>query len=42
MTSLATRLARPEILALPEFDIAANANDSFGSDAIRLDANENP
>lgn len=42
MSSLAHRLARPEILALPEFDIAANANDSFGSDAIRLDANENP
>jgi histidinol-phosphate aminotransferase/imidazoleglycerol-phosphate dehydratase/histidinol-phosphatase len=42
MTSLAARLARPEILALAEFDIAANANDSFGSDAIRLDANENP
>ena len=38
----ARRLARPEILALPEFDIAANANDSFGSDAIKLDANENP
>ena len=42
MSSLASRLARPEILALPEFDIAANANDSFGSDAIKLDANENP
>ncbi|HEX8309350.1 MAG TPA: histidinol-phosphate transaminase [Allosphingosinicella sp.] len=42
MTSLATRLARPEILALPEIDIAANADDSFGSDAIKLDANENP
>lgn len=42
MTSLAARLARPEILALAEFDIAANANDSFASDAIRLDANENP
>jgi histidinol-phosphate aminotransferase/imidazoleglycerol-phosphate dehydratase/histidinol-phosphatase len=42
MTSLAVRLARPEILALAEFDIAANANDSFGSDAIKLDANENP
>ncbi|HEX8127364.1 MAG TPA: histidinol-phosphate transaminase [Allosphingosinicella sp.] len=42
MTSLAARLARPEILALPNFDIAANANDSFGSDAIKLDANENP
>jgi len=36
------RLARPEILALAPFDIAANANDAFGPDAIRLDANENP
>lgn len=42
MTSLAARLARPEILALPPFDIAANANEAFGSDAIKLDANENP
>jgi histidinol-phosphate aminotransferase/imidazoleglycerol-phosphate dehydratase/histidinol-phosphatase len=42
MMSLAARLARPEILALAEFDIAANANDWFGSDAIKLDANENP
>ncbi|HEX9965047.1 MAG TPA: histidinol-phosphate transaminase [Allosphingosinicella sp.] len=42
MTSLAARLARPEILALPEFDIAANANSAFGADAIKLDANENP
>jgi histidinol-phosphate aminotransferase len=42
MTSLAARLARPEILALGEFDIAASSNDSFGSDAIKLDANENP
>ena len=42
MTSLAVRLARPEILALPEIDIAANADDSFGSDSIKLDANENP
>ncbi len=42
MTSLAERLARPEILALAPFDIAANANASFGSDAIKLDANENP
>jgi histidinol-phosphate/aromatic aminotransferase/cobyric acid decarboxylase-like protein len=42
MTSLAARLARPEILALPPFDIAANANDIFGSEAIKLDANENP
>ena len=42
MTSLAARLARPEILALPPFDIAAKANDAFGPDAIKLDANENP
>jgi histidinol-phosphate aminotransferase len=42
MSSLARRLARPEILALPQFDIAANADDSFGSDSIKLDANENP
>jgi len=42
MSSLASRLARPEILALPDFDIAANANALFGSDAIKLDANENP
>ncbi len=42
MSGLAARLARPEILALPAFDIAANANDAFGSDAIKLDANENP
>jgi len=40
--SLARRLARPEILALAPFDIAAQANDAFGADAIKLDANENP
>jgi histidinol-phosphate aminotransferase/imidazoleglycerol-phosphate dehydratase/histidinol-phosphatase len=40
--SLARRLARPEILALPAFDIAAQANEAFGVDAIKLDANENP
>jgi histidinol-phosphate aminotransferase len=40
--SLAARLARPEILALAPFDIAAQANDAFGPDAIKLDANENP
>jgi histidinol-phosphate aminotransferase len=40
--SLARRLARPEILALAPFDIAAQANDAFGPDAIKLDANENP
>jgi len=42
MTSLAERLARPEILALPPFDISANANAEFARDAVRLDANENP
>jgi histidinol-phosphate aminotransferase/imidazoleglycerol-phosphate dehydratase/histidinol-phosphatase len=42
MTSLAARLARPEVLALPAFDIAANANAAFGADAVKLDANENP
>ena len=40
--SLAERLARPEILELEPFDIAAQANGAFGSDAIKLDANENP
>lgn len=42
MTSLAARLARPEVLDLAGFDIAANANSEFGPDAIKLDANENP
>lgn len=42
MTSLAELLARPEILALPPLDIAAQANGDFTSDAIKLDANENP
>jgi histidinol-phosphate aminotransferase len=42
MTSLAARLARPEVLALPPMDIAAQANEAFGADAIKLDANENP
>ena len=42
MTSLASRLARPEILALPPVDLAANADRAFGPDAIKLDANENP
>jgi histidinol-phosphate aminotransferase/imidazoleglycerol-phosphate dehydratase/histidinol-phosphatase len=42
MSSLAERLARPEILALQPFDIAARANGAFGADAIKLDANENP
>ncbi|QAY78253.1 histidinol dehydrogenase [Sphingosinicella sp. BN140058] len=39
---VAEALARPEILALPPFDIAAQANEAFGPDAIKLDANENP
>jgi len=41
MTSLAQRLARPEVLALEPFDIAVNNAMSL-PDAIRLDANENP
>jgi histidinol-phosphate aminotransferase/imidazoleglycerol-phosphate dehydratase/histidinol-phosphatase len=42
MTSLAERLARPEILAMAPLDVAAAANEAFGADAIKLDANENP
>ena len=42
MSSLAKRLARPEILALEPFDIAAQFNWAFGPEAIKLDANENP
>lgn len=41
MTSLAVRLARPEIVELEPFDIAAN-NAFVAPDAIMLDANENP
>jgi histidinol-phosphate aminotransferase len=41
MTNL-QQLARPEILALPPVDIAAQANGAFAEDAIKLDANENP
>ncbi len=41
MTSLALRLARPEIVALEPFDIAA-CNANAAPDAIKLDANENP
>lgn len=41
MSSLVQRLARPEILALEPFDIAAN-NATAAPDAIKLDANENP
>ena len=40
--SLAERLARPEILSLPAFDLGQRAGDPFGAGAIRLDANENP
>lgn len=42
MSVLAQRLARPEILALEPFDIAAQFNLAFGPEAIKLDANENP
>jgi len=42
MSELAVRLARPEILALEPFDIAAQFNWAYGADAIKLDANENP
>ena len=42
MTSLAARLARPEILALAEVRHRGQCRQSFGSDAIKLDANENP
>lgn len=42
MNSLASRLARPEILELRPLDIAAQSNGAFGLDAIKLDANENP
>jgi histidinol-phosphate aminotransferase/imidazoleglycerol-phosphate dehydratase/histidinol-phosphatase len=42
MSSLAERLARPEILELKPLDIAAAANAAFVTDAIKLDANENP
>jgi len=42
MSNLAQRLARPEILALEPFDIAAQFNWAYGADAIKLDANENP
>lgn len=41
MSSLAQLLARPEVLALEPFDIAAN-NSPSTQDAIKLDANENP
>jgi histidinol-phosphate aminotransferase/imidazoleglycerol-phosphate dehydratase/histidinol-phosphatase len=41
MSSLAERLARPEIVNLEAFDIAAN-NVSAAPEAVKLDANENP
>ena len=40
--SLVQRLARRELLELPPVDIAAQANDAFAADAVKLDANENP
>jgi histidinol-phosphate aminotransferase len=40
--SLATRLARPEILALPPTDTAAAAGGAPIGRSIKLDANENP
>jgi histidinol-phosphate aminotransferase/imidazoleglycerol-phosphate dehydratase/histidinol-phosphatase len=42
MTSLAERLARPEVLGMEPLDIAAQADQAFDADAIKLDANENP
>jgi histidinol-phosphate aminotransferase/imidazoleglycerol-phosphate dehydratase/histidinol-phosphatase len=42
MSGLAQRLARPEMLELEPFDIAAQFNWAYGADAIKLDANENP
>ena len=42
MSSLASRLARPEIVSMPPVDVAAQANAAFSADAIKLDANENP
>ncbi len=41
MTSLAQRLARPEVLALPPFDLGIRATAGL-ADVISLDANENP
>jgi histidinol-phosphate aminotransferase/imidazoleglycerol-phosphate dehydratase/histidinol-phosphatase len=40
--SLVQRLARRELLELPPVDIAAQANEAFAADAVKLDANENP
>ena len=41
MSSLAIRLARPEVLALAPFDIGVRAVAGL-ADVISLDANENP
>lgn len=41
MTALALRLARPEVLALPPFDLGARATAGL-LDVVSLDANENP
>lgn len=41
MTSLAERLARPDILALAPFDLGSR-HGGYGDAAIKLDANENP
>jgi histidinol-phosphate aminotransferase len=41
MTPLAHRLARPEVLALPPFDLGPRATAGL-ADVISLDANENP
>jgi histidinol-phosphate aminotransferase len=41
VTALALRLARPEVLALPAFDIGERATAGV-ADVISLDANENP
>ena len=39
--SLAQRLARPELLDLPPFDLGER-HGGYGADTIKLDANENP
>ena len=42
MTTLAEKLARPDIMALRPFDTSAAQNKGMPADAIRLDANESP
>jgi histidinol-phosphate aminotransferase/imidazoleglycerol-phosphate dehydratase/histidinol-phosphatase len=42
MSSLASRLARPEILALEPFDLGERGEGPFGAGSIKLDSNENP